>query len=148
MLFAGESNERDTGVADLLIVAGPLVWAAACAVPPFYGSINARAILVFAILLVYTLASAFELWRGRGVPLVSRWPTIVLLCFQSVLIAGRIGLIILMPLQEGLPGSTANWFVVAHYEAVLYEIALAFAFFAMAKERGGQRLVIAGLPQK
>jgi hypothetical protein len=141
-VFDGRAVLRST------IVAGPLVWVAACIVPVFYGSINARAILVFAILLAYTVASAFELWRGRALPLVSRWPTIVLLGVQSLLIVVRIGLIIVMPLQEGLPGSTGNWFLVAHYEALLYEIALAFAFFAMAKERGGQRLVIAGARAK
>jgi len=131
-----------------LIVAGPLIWIAACAVPSFYASINARAILVFSIIAAYTLAAAFELWRGRALPLLTRWPAIVLLTIQGVILLTRIGLVVAVPLNEDLPGATSGWFRIALYEAILYEIALSFSFLAMAKERAGQRLVIAGVSTK
>ena len=129
-----------------VLVAGPAIWLVACLVPAFYGSINARAICAFTILGIYTLTGAYELWKGRALPLLTRWPTIVLLAVHGALFFVRIALVLMAPLQEGLPGQTSLWFVVLLYEVILYEIALSFSFFAMAKERGGQRLVIA-MPQ-
>jgi hypothetical protein len=125
------------------LIAGPTVWVIVCLVPAFYGSINARAICAFTILGIYTTTGAFELWKGRGLPLLTRWPAIVLLAFHGGLFFVRIALVVISPLQEGLPGRTSLWFVVLLYEVILYEIALSFSFFAMAKERTGQRLVVA-----
>jgi hypothetical protein len=125
------------------LFAGPMIWAAACAVPSFYGSINARATVVFALLGVYTFSGAVELWKGRALPLLTRWPTIMLLGFHGLLFFVRLAFILVQPLEEGqLPGRSSFWFVILLYEVILYEIALAFSFFAMAKERSGQRLVI------
>ena len=143
VIWSGTRVFDGNKVPRLAVVAGPVVWIAACAVPAFYASINARAILTFSILATYTFAGAFELWRGRALPLVTRWPAIVLLAFHGFLQLVRIALVVVAPLQEGLPGATSGWFAAILFEAVLYEIALAFAFFAMARERGGQRLVIA-----
>ena len=126
---------------------GPAIWLAACLIPAFYGSINARTILGSAILGIYTLTAAYDLWQGRAVPLLTRWSAIGLLAFHGVLFFVRIVLVTFAPLDEGLlPGATSVWFMMLHYEVVLYEIALAFQLFAMAKERSGQRLVIAGMP--
>jgi hypothetical protein len=125
------------------LVAGPAIWLVACLVPAFYGSINARALCSFTILGIYTLTGAYELWKGRALPLLTRWPAIVLLSFHGARFFVRIALVLMAPLQEGLPGQTSLWFVVLLYEVILYEIALSFSFFAMAKERTGQRLVIA-----
>lgn len=126
------------------LAAGPVIWLVACLVPAFYGSINFRAMGAFTVLGVYTLSGGYELWKGRGLPLVTRWLAIALLSFHGALYFVRVALVLTSPLQEGLPGTTSTWFVLLLYEVILYEIALAFAFFAMAKERSGQRLVIAG----
>lgn len=125
------------------LIVGSLVWSILCAIPTFYGSINARTLVASTTLGIYTLLAAYELWRGRAVPLLTRWVTIALLTFHGALFFVRDALVLLAPLDEGLPGASSVWFVVLHYEVILYEIALAFCFFAMAKERAGQRLVIA-----
>jgi hypothetical protein len=36
-----------------------------------------------AIISTYSWLSAFEFWRGRGEPLVSRWPAIFMLFAQG-----------------------------------------------------------------
>jgi hypothetical protein len=122
---------------------GSLIWLVLCAIPAFYGSINARTLVASAILGVYALLAAYELWAGRAVPLLTRWPSIALLTFHGALFFVRDALVVMAPLEEGLPGATSVWFVLLHYEVILYEIALAFCFLAMAKERAGQKLVIA-----
>jgi hypothetical protein len=120
-----------------------VLWVVLCLIPAFYGDINLRILVASSTLGVYTLATAYELWRGRAVPLLTRWPAIALLTFHGALFFIRIVLALLAPLEEGLPGAGGGWFVFLHYEIILYEIALAFSFFAMAKERAGQKLVIA-----
>lgn len=117
------------------LVAGAVIWLVACMVPAFYASINARTMLVSALLGGYTLAAAYELWRGQDMPLPTRWPAIVLMGFHGLLFFARVALVATAPLDEGLPGASSAWYVVLHYEVILYEIALAFSFLAMAKER-------------
>jgi hypothetical protein len=126
-----------------LMAAGAALWVVLCLIPAFYGDINLRVFAASSILGIYTLATAYELWRGRAVPLLTRWPAIALLTFHGLLFFARIVLALLAPLEEGLPGAGGGWFVFLHHEIILYEIALAFSFFAMAKERAGQKLVIA-----
>ena len=126
-----------------LLAAGPVAWGILCAIPAFYGDINARVMAASAILGACTLATAWELWRGRTIPLISRWPAILLLVFHGGLFFVRIALTAVAPVDGALPGASGGWFLVLHYEVILYQIALAFCFFALAKERQGQTLVIA-----
>lgn len=126
-----------------LMAAGAILWVVLCFVPAFYGAINTRVIVASSTLGIYTLATAYELYRGRVVPLLTRWPAIALLTFHGALFFVRVALTLLAPLEEGLPGAGGGWFVFLHYEIILYEIALAFSFFAIARERAGQKPVIA-----
>jgi hypothetical protein len=127
-----------------LMGAGAILWVALCLVPAFYGAITVRVVAASSILGIYTLAAAYELWHGRAVPLLTRWPAIVLLVFHGGLFFVRIALALLAPLEEGLPGAGGGWFVFLHYEIILYEIALAFSFFALARERSsGQKVMMA-----
>jgi hypothetical protein len=126
-----------------LMAAGPVLWVVLYFIPAFYEAINTRVVVASSTLAVYTLLAAYELWRGRAVPLLTRWPAIALLTFHGALFLVRIALTLLAPLEEGLPGATGGWFVFLHYEIILYEIALAFSFLAIAKERAGQKPVTA-----
>jgi len=126
-----------------LMGTGSVLWIVLYFIPAFYEAINTRVIVASSILGIYTLLTAFELWRGRAVPLLARLPAVALLTFHGALFFVRIAFTLLAPLDEGLPGAGGGWFVVLHYEIILYEIALAFSLFAMAKERAGQKLVIA-----
>ncbi len=46
---------------------------------PWQASFNARVLLSSGIITAYTWAAAYEFWRGRSEPLVSRWPAIFML---------------------------------------------------------------------
>ncbi len=87
------------------------------------------------IITAYTWATAYEFWRGRSEPLVSRWPAIFMLFAHGALFLLR------TPLSQVLPWSPTNqvfesvWLTVLSFEALLFTIAIAFILLAMAKER-------------
>ena len=92
-------------------------------------------LLASGIITTYTWLTAYEFWRGRSEPLVSRWPAIFMLFAHGALFLLR------TPLFAMLPWSPANqvfdsvWLTVLSFEALLFTIAIAFILLAMAKER-------------
>ena len=61
--------------------------------------LDLRVLLSSGIISAYTGAAAFEFWRGRSEPLVSRWPAIFMLFAHGALYLLR------TPLGDLLPGS-------------------------------------------
>src|SRR6476620_3148067 len=98
-------------------------------------SLDAKVLLASVIITAYTWATAYEFWRGRSEPLVSRWPAIFMLFAHGALFLLR------TPLSQVLPWSPTNpvfdsvWLTVLSFEALLFTIAIAFILLAMAKER-------------
>jgi diguanylate cyclase (GGDEF)-like protein len=83
LLWAGARKFNGEKVSAIWTLAGVPVWIAACAIPPIYARIEARAAVIAAIAMVYTLLALFELWRGRGDG-AWRWPiTLVLLAHAA-----------------------------------------------------------------
>ncbi len=124
----------------VLLFAGAAVWLIACRIPSFAASVEMRVLLSSGIITAYTWAAAFEFWRGRGEPLVSRWPAICMLFAHGALYLLR------TPLGDLLPWLTRNnplvgsvWLSVLSFEALLFTISIAFILLAMAKERAEQR---------
>ena len=120
----------------LWIAAGPALWLMP---EPHPGgdriSRISASLLSSGIIAAYTWLTAFEFWRGRGEPLVSRWPAIFMLFAHGTLFMLR------TPLAALLPWSPVNevfdniWLTVLSFEALLFTIAIAFILLAMAKER-------------
>ena len=69
----------------LLASTGVVFWLIACSIDPIYARPEARATVMAAIGIVYTLLVVFELWRGRGDE-VWRWPIMVLLLAHAAAI--------------------------------------------------------------
>jgi diguanylate cyclase (GGDEF)-like protein len=92
-------------------------------------------LLASGIITAYTWATAYEFWRGRSEPLISRWPAVFMLFAHGALFLLR------TPLSQALPWSPDNqvidsvWLTVLSFEALLFTIAIAFILLAMAKER-------------
>jgi diguanylate cyclase (GGDEF)-like protein len=119
-----------------LIAAGPAIWLVASRVPGFAASFDVRALAGCGIITAYTWAAAFEFWRGRSEPLVSRWPAIFLLFAHGALYLLR------TPFGAMLPWRLTSdqlfesvWLTVLSFEGLLLTISIAFIFLAMAKER-------------
>jgi diguanylate cyclase (GGDEF)-like protein len=130
----------------ILMFAGAAVWLVVCRLPGVVGSLDVRVLLSSGIITAYTWATAYEFWRGRSEPLVSRWPAIFMLFAHGSLYLLR------SPLGAMLPFSpTVNemfesvWLTVLSFEALLFTIAIAFILLAMAKERTEHRHKTASL---
>jgi diguanylate cyclase (GGDEF)-like protein len=127
------------------LVAGAAIWLVACRLPIFADAWDLRVLLSSGIVTTYTWLTAYEFWRGRSEPLVSRWPAIFMLFAHGALFLLR------TPLGAMLPWSPANqvfesvWLTVLSFEALLFTIAIAFILLAMAKERTEHRHKTASL---
>jgi diguanylate cyclase (GGDEF)-like protein len=122
-------------VQPVYLFGGAILWLIACRAPLFQQSMDARVLLSSGLITAYTWATAYEFWRGRSEPLVSRWPAIFMLFAHGALFLLR------TPLSQVLPWSPTNqvfdsvWLSVLSFEALLFTIAIAFILLAMAKER-------------
>src|SRR6478609_4242493 len=119
----------------ILLFGGAALWLVACRLPIVEDAWDVRVLLSCGIIAAYTWATAYEFWRGRSEPLVSRWPAIFMLFAHGALFLLR------TPLSQVLPWSPTNqvfesvWLTVLSFEALLFTIAIAFILLAMAKER-------------
>jgi diguanylate cyclase (GGDEF)-like protein len=119
----------------MYIVGGAILWILVSHTSSFVDSLDAKVLLASGIITAYTWATAYEFWRGRSEPLVSRWPAIFLLFAHGALFLLR------TPLAQVLPWSPTSqvfdsvWLTVLSFEALLFTIAIAFILLAMAKER-------------
>jgi diguanylate cyclase (GGDEF)-like protein len=126
-----------------LLFAGAAMWLIASRIPGFADSFDVRVLLSSGIITAYTWATAFEFWRGRSEPLVSRWPAIFMLFAHGALYLLRTPLVALLPISNQVFGSV--WLTVLSFEALLFTIAIAFILLAMAKERTEHRHKTAAL---
>jgi diguanylate cyclase (GGDEF)-like protein len=129
----------------ILLFGGAALWLVVCRIPAVAMSWDIRVLLGSSIIAAYTWATAYEFWRGRSEPLVSRWPAIFMLFAHGALYLLR------TPFGAMLPWSPSNavfdsvWLTVLSFEALLFTISIAFILLAMAKERTEHRHKTAAL---
>src|ERR1700674_3186123 len=119
----------------ILIYARAGAGIAACLVPGFLGSSDARVILSSIIIAAYSFATAYEIWCGRAERLALRWPAIAVLGFHGLVMTARIPLTMLLPLPAGYAIFASPWFGVMVLEGLLNAVALAVIILALTKER-------------
>jgi diguanylate cyclase (GGDEF)-like protein len=130
----------------LLLFAGAAFWLVASRIPGFVDSFDMRVLASSSIITAYTWATAFEFWRGRSEPLVSRWPAIFLLFAHGALYLLRTPFGAMLPWLPTTNQIFASvWLTVLSFEALLFTIAIAFILLAMAKERTEHRHKTAAL---
>ena len=130
----------------LLVFGGAALWLVVSHIPTVASSWDLRVLISSGIITAYTWATAYEFWRGRSEPLVSRWPAIFMLFAHGSLYLLR------TPFGSMLPWRPANpdlfnsvWLTVLSFEALLFTISIAFILLAMAKERTEHRHKTASL---
>jgi diguanylate cyclase (GGDEF)-like protein len=130
----------------VLMFGGAALWLVVSRLPMVEASFGVRVLLSSGIITAYTWATAYEFWRGRSEPLVSRWPAIFMLFAHGALYLLR------TPFGTMLPWSPAGnqvfesvWLTVLSFEALLFTISIAFILLAMAKERTEHRHKTAAL---
>ena len=117
------------------LITGAVLWLFASQWSGFEAGAEARGQLSAMIIAAYIWLTAYEFWRGRSEPLVSRWPAIVLFATHGAMFLLR------TPLNELLHDKDSDqmlanaWLSVLSQEAFLMTIATAFILLAMSKER-------------
>jgi len=135
VIWTGARVFDDRRPLPMYVLAGPVLWLAVAHLPALSDDLDLRVLLSSGIITTYTWLTAYEFWRGRSEPLVSRWPAIFMLFAHGSLFLLR------TPLATMLPWSPANqmfesvWLAVLSFEALLFTISIAFILLAMAKER-------------
>lgn len=127
------------------LVAGAVVWLVMNRLPIFSETWDARTLLSSGIITTYTWLTAYEFWRGRSEPLVSRWPAIFMLYAHGALFLLRTPLAAFLPWAPGTDVSGSVWLTVLSFEALLFTISITFILLAMAKERTEYRHKTAAL---
>ena len=121
-------------VMPMYVIMGPVMWVI-CAHLPSFGELQMRILLSSGIITCYTWLTAYEFWRGRSEPLVSRWPAIFMLFAHGALFLLRTPLAAILPWSPENDVFDSVWLTVLSFEALLFTIAIAFILLAMAKER-------------
>jgi diguanylate cyclase (GGDEF)-like protein len=122
-------------VQPVYLFGGAIVWLIACRAPLFQESMDARVLLSSSLITAYTWATAYEFWRGRSEPLVSRWPAIFMLFAHGALFLLRTPLGMMFNISPANVFSQSAWLELLSLEALLFTISIAFILLAMAKER-------------
>jgi diguanylate cyclase (GGDEF)-like protein len=118
-----------------VIVFAPVVWLFACHIPAFESDANLRGVVVSTMTAMLAAATAEEFWRGRDEPLLSRWPTvIVLLAYAAVLLARIPATFFSHTIDDGsfLRGHS---FALIAFGTLLFTVLMAFLLLNMTKER-------------
>jgi diguanylate cyclase (GGDEF)-like protein len=122
-------------VEPVYLVTGAVLWLLVCRLPIVLDDANLRSLIASAIVAGYTWLTAYEFWRGRDEPLMSRWPAVFMFFAHGALFLLR------TPMLALLPGSTGDnmfgsvWMTMLSTESLLLTISSAFILLAMAKER-------------
>jgi len=122
-------------VEPVYLVTGAVIWLLICRLPILAEDLNLRALIASGIITGYTWLTAYEFWRGRDEPLVSRWPAIILLFAHGALFLLRSPMVALLPNLASDSLFSSVWMTVLSIEALLLTISDAFILLAMAKER-------------
>jgi diguanylate cyclase (GGDEF)-like protein len=130
-LWSGARKFEGKDASVLAVLLGAAVWVAACLIAPIYARPEARAAVIAAIAISYTLLAIFELWRGRDDG-GWRWPIVLLLLAHAAFV----------PLQIPLAGAwrhpdpaEVNLMMLAIFEGAFVTVCAAYLFGGQAKDR-------------
>lgn len=135
LMWSGARSFEGRSVRILLAATGAAIWIVAFQFESFSTSLQARLMLVSAILAAYALLSARELWYARDRALISRWPTLVLVVAHAGFLLARIPYVdtVMASLAAGRPhGLVASIMV---FEMLFTIFCIPFLRVAMSKER-------------
>ncbi len=118
-----------------VVVLAPVVWLIACRIPVFQSDINLRVVLVSAMMAMLAAATAEELWRGRDEPLMSRWPTVVVLLVFTAMLLARIPMTYFSPLLDDQSLKSGVPFALISFGSLLFTVVMSFLLLNMTKER-------------
>lgn len=135
ILWGGTRNFAGRPVSLPLMMAGAIVWLAACQFEIIFGDIFVEIILMAAIVSAYTVLNVYELWHVPEPAPATRWPIIALCIVHAVAFALRV------PLYESLGPSLAikdesdHWEALIVIETIFNTFCLCYLLGALARDR-------------
>ena len=131
ILWCGARKFDGKNVSIVLVLAGVLLWLAACSIGPIYARPEARATVMAAIGIGYTLLAVRELWLGRGDG-VWRWPIMVLLLGHAASIPINIPIAGVWKHPDPADLDLLTFMI---FEAAFVSICAAYLFGGLVKDR-------------
>ncbi len=119
----------------LFVLFAPVLWLALCRIPDFAASASLDTIVVSTMLAVLALLAAEEFWRGRDEPLMSRWPTVVVLLAYTAVLLARVPATLLAQSFGDNSLLSGLSFALLSFGALLFTVVMAFLQLNMTKER-------------
>jgi diguanylate cyclase (GGDEF)-like protein len=116
------------------MLAGTVIWVAACTLPGFPPMGASRFVLASVIIALYSFLTAAELWRERRRSLVGR-PALFAPALHGMVFLFPIAVASMVPEQSGLITLGTAWLAVFILEMLLYAVGTAFLVLDLAKER-------------
>jgi len=135
LTWAGARIFDGRKVLPLVVVFAPVLWLFACHIPVFQTDINLRVVIVSAMMAMLVAAIAEEFWRGLDEPLMSRWPTVIVLLAYAAVLLARIPATYFSPHLDdsSLLGGTS--FALIAFGTLLFSVVVSFLLLNMTKER-------------
>jgi diguanylate cyclase (GGDEF)-like protein len=118
-----------------LVLLAPAAWMLLCFIPGFAAAANLRIVIVSTALALFALMTAEEFWRGRDEPLMSRWPSIIVLLAYAAALLARVPATLLTPVFADDSLLSGLSFALLAFGTLLFTVVMAFLQLNMTKER-------------
>src|SRR5437588_7506592 len=135
LTWAGARVFDGRKVLPLVVLFAPVVWLVACRIPAFEEDFNLRVVVVSAMMAMLAAATAEELWRGREEPLMSRWPTVIVLLAYAAALLARIPATYFSPVLHDQSLMSGVSFALIAFGTLLFTVVMSFLLLNMTKER-------------
>src|ERR1051325_3997481 len=135
LTWAGARNFDGRKVLPVVVVFAPILWLLACRIPAFVNDLNLRVVVVSAMMAMLAAATAEEFWRGRDEPLMSRWPTVIVLFAYAGALLARIPATYFSPLLDDHSLLSGVSFALLAFGTLLFTVVMSFLLLNMTKER-------------
>jgi diguanylate cyclase (GGDEF)-like protein len=135
LTWAGARIFDGRKVLPLVVGFAPVAWLLACRIPVFESDHNLRVLVGSAMMAMLSAATAEEFWRGRGEPLMSRWPTVIVLLAYAATLLARIPATYYSPLLDDHSLMSGVSFALIAFGTLLFTVVLSFLLLNMTKER-------------
>jgi len=112
-----------------------LAWVVWCEFAVLANDINNRIIVVSLATAVFLFLTAYEFWRGRAEPLISRWLVMLVLLAYGGAMMVRVPVAIAVPIPDSPALFESRMFMLAALGTLIFTNAFAFALLALTKER-------------
>lgn len=123
------------GIKPHLVLLAPAVWMLLCRMHGFETDANMRTIVVSTMMALLALLTAEEFWRGRDEPLMSRWPSVIVLLAYAAALLARVPATLLSPAFADDSILSGLSFALLAFGTLLFTVVMAFLQLNMTKER-------------